>query len=343
MSPASPLHQRTASGDAADRRLPRSRRRRRRPSCPRRWPCLLRAAPPTAADPASSAAAAGLARGFRLPEFIKFTGEDGRTTLEHIAQFIVQCGEVSGAVQGTYWIRRWALLQRTEEGRDAIKPEESSKHLKPLYLKGHINGRPISRMMVDGGAAVKFMPYSLFKKLGREDSLDLTECDFLSVTKDGFVPGIVKPAAAARLTDYKVKVIELLKQYVDCFAWDLRPCNGLGLPGAEGRSGRSPPAAARWGDVLPPPRGEPLRPGAGARRSTPEPLCVGPPRRLSPATAGGGRRVPTRAPGAARVGQPLPASSFNPVATVRSRPPALLSTVRGMGCPTGWLAGGTGP
>ena len=50
------------------------------------------------------------------------------------------------------------------------KPDESSRHLRPLYVKGHINGKPISRMLVDGGAAVNFMPYSLFKKLGREDS-----------------------------------------------------------------------------------------------------------------------------------------------------------------------------
>jgi hypothetical protein len=49
------------------------------------------------------------------------------------------------------------------------KPEESSQHLKPLYIRGHIDGRPISIMLVDGGAAVNLMRYSMFKKLGRED------------------------------------------------------------------------------------------------------------------------------------------------------------------------------
>jgi hypothetical protein len=49
------------------------------------------------------------------------------------------------------------------------KPEESSQHMKPLYVRGHIDGRPISRMLIDGGAAVNLMPYSVFKKLGRED------------------------------------------------------------------------------------------------------------------------------------------------------------------------------
>jgi hypothetical protein len=49
------------------------------------------------------------------------------------------------------------------------KPEESSQHLKPLYVRGYIDGKPISRMLVDGGAAVNLMLYSVFKKLGRED------------------------------------------------------------------------------------------------------------------------------------------------------------------------------
>jgi hypothetical protein len=49
------------------------------------------------------------------------------------------------------------------------KPEESSQHLKPLYIQGHIDGRPISRMLVDGSTAVNLMPYFMFKKLGGED------------------------------------------------------------------------------------------------------------------------------------------------------------------------------
>jgi hypothetical protein len=49
------------------------------------------------------------------------------------------------------------------------KPEESSQHMKPLYVWGHVDGRPISQMLVDGGAAVNLMPYSIFKKLGQED------------------------------------------------------------------------------------------------------------------------------------------------------------------------------
>jgi hypothetical protein len=34
-------------------------------------------------------------RGYRVPEFSKFSGDDGKTTLEHVSQFILQCGEAS--------------------------------------------------------------------------------------------------------------------------------------------------------------------------------------------------------------------------------------------------------
>jgi hypothetical protein len=34
-------------------------------------------------------------RGYSVPEFSKFNGDDGKTTLEHVGQFILQCGEAS--------------------------------------------------------------------------------------------------------------------------------------------------------------------------------------------------------------------------------------------------------
>jgi hypothetical protein len=49
------------------------------------------------------------------------------------------------------------------------KPKESSQHLKPLYIQRHIDGKPVSRMLIFGGAAVNLMSYSVFKKLGRDD------------------------------------------------------------------------------------------------------------------------------------------------------------------------------
>jgi hypothetical protein len=49
------------------------------------------------------------------------------------------------------------------------KPEDSVNHLKPLHIKGHINGAPVHGMLVDSGAIVNVMPYSLYKKLGGTD------------------------------------------------------------------------------------------------------------------------------------------------------------------------------
>jgi hypothetical protein len=33
-------------------------------------------------------------RGFRIPNFVKFTGENGTSTFEHVGSFLAQCGEV---------------------------------------------------------------------------------------------------------------------------------------------------------------------------------------------------------------------------------------------------------
>jgi hypothetical protein len=44
--------------------------------------------------------------------------------------------------------------------------EKNYRHLKALYLKGYINGQSVSRMLVDTGAAVNIMPYSVLRKLG---------------------------------------------------------------------------------------------------------------------------------------------------------------------------------
>jgi hypothetical protein len=49
------------------------------------------------------------------------------------------------------------------------KPKATENHLKALYMKGHINGKPISRMLLDIGAIVNLISYSLFKKLGGSD------------------------------------------------------------------------------------------------------------------------------------------------------------------------------
>ena len=41
------------------------------------------------------------------------------------------------------------------------------RHLKALYVKGFVDGKPMSKMLVDGGAFVNLMPYTTFRKLGK--------------------------------------------------------------------------------------------------------------------------------------------------------------------------------
>jgi hypothetical protein len=44
------------------------------------------------------------------------------------------------------------------------KPKNPGHHMKPLYIKEYLDGKPINRMLVDGGACVNIMPYNLFEK-----------------------------------------------------------------------------------------------------------------------------------------------------------------------------------
>ena len=41
------------------------------------------------------------------------------------------------------------------------------RHLKALYVKGFVDGKPMNKMLVDGGASVNLMPYTTFRKLGK--------------------------------------------------------------------------------------------------------------------------------------------------------------------------------
>jgi hypothetical protein len=45
------------------------------------------------------------------------------------------------------------------------KPAKT-RHMRPLYLKGYVNLKPLTKMFVDGRAAVNVMPYTTFRKLG---------------------------------------------------------------------------------------------------------------------------------------------------------------------------------
>ena len=52
------------------------------------------------------------------------------------------------------------------------------RHLKALYVKGFVDGKPMSKILVDGGASVNLMPYTTFCKLGKGPE-DLIETDMM--------------------------------------------------------------------------------------------------------------------------------------------------------------------
>ena len=52
------------------------------------------------------------------------------------------------------------------------------QHLKALYVKDFVDGKPMSKMLVDGGASVNLMTYTTFCKLGKGPG-DLIETDIM--------------------------------------------------------------------------------------------------------------------------------------------------------------------
>jgi hypothetical protein len=48
------------------------------------------------------------------------------------------------------------VAEMSFDPRDTIfqRPKDSENHLKPLYIQGHLDGMPISRMLIDGGAII---------------------------------------------------------------------------------------------------------------------------------------------------------------------------------------------
>jgi hypothetical protein len=53
------------------------------------------------------------------------------------------------------------------------KPKNLGVHMKPLFIRGHLDGTSIEHMLIDGGASINILPLSLFKKLGHVEG-DLT-------------------------------------------------------------------------------------------------------------------------------------------------------------------------
>jgi hypothetical protein len=43
------------------------------------------------------------------------------------------------------------------------KPKNPSTHMKPLFMRGHLDRTPIGHMLIDGGASINILSLPLFK------------------------------------------------------------------------------------------------------------------------------------------------------------------------------------
>jgi hypothetical protein len=62
-----------------------------------------------------------------------------------------------------------AELSLGAEGAMFEKPKKAGEHMKPLFIKGQLDGKLVRHMMVDGGASVNIMPWAVFERLGHQE------------------------------------------------------------------------------------------------------------------------------------------------------------------------------
>jgi hypothetical protein len=81
------------------------------------------------------------------------------------------------------------MAQLTSKPRQVVfekLEDENRQHLKALFLKGFVNGKPVTRMLVGGGAVVNLMPYTMLRKIGKSGEY-LTQTDMMLVDFEGNV------------------------------------------------------------------------------------------------------------------------------------------------------------
>jgi hypothetical protein len=64
--------------------------------------------------------------------------------------------------------------------------DDERQHLKALFMKGRVDGQPVSKILINGGAAINIMPYVMYRKLDKGDQ-DLTKTDMMLKDFEGNV------------------------------------------------------------------------------------------------------------------------------------------------------------
>ena len=58
---------------------------------------------------------------------------------------------------------------------------EMTRRIKPLYVRAHLNGRPVSKGLIDNGSTINVMPLRMLRALGRS-ICDLIETEVVVST-----------------------------------------------------------------------------------------------------------------------------------------------------------------
>ena len=78
------------------------------------------------------------------------------------------------------------------------KPTDNERqHLKALFVKGRVDGHPMTKILIDGGVAINIMTYAVYRKLGKGDQY-LTKTDMMLKDFEGNV-SLVKGAICVEL------------------------------------------------------------------------------------------------------------------------------------------------
>jgi hypothetical protein len=103
--------------------------------------------------------------------------------------------------------------------------KDSENHLKPLYIRGHLDGTPIPRMLIDGGTIINLIPHSFFKKTGKSDK-ELIKTNRMINNVSGGDPIGAKGVASMELTvgsktlATAVFIAEVQGNYSVILGWD---------------------------------------------------------------------------------------------------------------------------
>jgi hypothetical protein len=103
-------------------------------------------------------------------------------------------------------------------------------HMKPLYVKGHLDGVPINRLLIDGGACINIMPSSVFKRLGHTESelmkANMTFSGFSGEASDA--KGIVAKelTIGSKTVPTTFFVVNVKGKYNALLGWDWIHANG---------------------------------------------------------------------------------------------------------------------